>query len=331
MKYSTPTLLAILASASFVSAAPTQVDNSQFTSALVKKEDVGEALLILDEIASLNHKRSLSDDENEIFELSKRADNLLGDLISALSNSGIIGTVWDTLTKDENLKSTLSDVVKAAVKGAVSYGPAIIKAVWQSGLLQNIFSEVWNNQELRSALFNAAKAIFSSGLNLLKAFLANRNSGDNSKREAEALPEEVHNFNPDMYYDKRDLVSVAQTIVTAIKNTGIVQNLVKKALADPQATVSFLTSALKNGVVVVKDIYNWSKDNGLLQAGIDFISKNGPTFAKDIANFLGSKISNGEASVSDIDNALGSSDGTQTASGNAKRAVPTTLVQRRLY
>lgn len=332
MKYSTPTLLAILASASFVSAAPTQVDASQFTSALVKKEDVGEALLILDEIASLNHKRSLSDDENEIFELSKRADNLLGDLISALSNSGIIGTVWDTLTKDENLKSTLSDVVKAAVKGAISYGPAIIKAVWQSGLLQKVFSEVWNNQELRSALFNAAKAIFSSGLNLLKAFLANRNSGAaQSKREAEALPEEVHNFNPDMYYDKRDLVSVAQTIVTAIKNTGIVQNLVKKALADPQASISFLTSALKNGVVVAKDIYNWSKDNGLLQKGIDFIAKNGPTFAKDVAAFLGGKISSGEASVSDIDNAQGASAGTLTASGNAKRAVPTTLVQRRLY
>lgn len=327
MKYSTPTLLAILASASFASAAPTSIDNTEFTHSLVKKEDVGQALLILDEIASLNHKRSLSEDDGEIHELSKRADNLLGDLLSALSNSGIIGDVWQILTKDDQLKSVLGDLIKSAVRGAIAHGPALIKAVWQSGLLQTIFSDIWNSEELRSALFNVAKAVFSSGLNLLKTFLANRDNSNNDKREA--LPE-VHNFNPDVYYDKRDLVSVAQTVVDAIRQTGIVQNLVKKALADPQASISFLTSALKNGVVVAKDIFNWSKDNGILQAGLNFISEHGPSFAKDIANFLGKKIQNGEASVSDIDNASGKS-GTETASANAKRSVPTTMVQRRLY
>ncbi|PVH13598.1 uncharacterized protein CXQ87_001706 [Candidozyma duobushaemuli] len=327
MKYSTPTLLAILASASFASAAPTSIDNTEFTHSLVKKEDVGQALSILDEIASLNHKRSLSEDDGEIHELSKRADNLLGDLLSALSNSGIIGDVWQILTKDDQLKSVLGDLIKSAVRGAIAHGPALIKAVWQSGLLQTIFSDIWNSEELRSALFNVAKAVFSSGLNLLKTFLANRDNSNNDKREA--LPE-VHNFNPDVYYDKRDLVSVAQTVVDAIRQTGIVQNLVKKALADPQASISFLTSALKNGVVVAKDIFNWSKDNGILQAGLNFISEHGPSFAKDIANFLGKKIQNGEASVSDIDNASGKS-GTETASANAKRSVPTTMVQRRLY
>lgn len=327
MKYSTPTLLAILASASFASAAPTAIDNTEFTHSLVKKEDVGQALLILDEIASLNHKRSLSEDDGEITELSKRADNLLGDLLSALSNSGIIGNVWHILTTDEQLKGVLGDLIRSAVRGAIAQGPALIRAVWQSGLLQQVFSDIWNSEELRSALFNVARAVFSSGLNLLRSFLANRNSGGNNKREE--LPE-VHNFNPDVYYDKRDLISVAQTVVNAIRQTGIVQGLVQRALADPQASISFLTSALRNGVVVARDIYNWSKDNGLLQSGLNFISEHGPTFARDIANFLGNKIQNGEASVSDIDNASGGS-GTETASANAKRSVPTTMVQRRLY
>lgn len=327
--------MAILASASFVSAAPTAVE-ADFSHQLVKKDDVADALSILDEIASLNHKRSLAEDEGELNELSKRADNLLGDLLSALSSSGIIGNVWHILTTDEQLKGVLGDLIRSAVRGAIAQGPALIKAVWQSGLLQQVFSDIWNSPELRSALFNAAKAIFSSGLNLLRAFLANRNSG-NQKREAEAAAVEEFNFNPDVYYDKRDLLDVAKTVVTAIKNTGIVQNLVKKALADPQASISFLTSALKNGVVVARDVYNWSKDNGVLQAGIDFIKKNGPTFAKDIANFLGGKITNGEAKVADIDNADGGSSGTSTASTKQKReavaeaAVPTTLVQKRLY
>ncbi|QEL63079.1 hypothetical protein SBP28_005055 [Candidozyma auris] len=299
MKYTTPTLLAILASASFASAAPTAVNFESQTTTLVKKDE-----------------RDLIEDEGELHELSKRADNLLGQLLSALSSSGIIGDVWNILTTDQQLKSVLGDLIKSAVQGAITHGPALIKAVWQSGLLQ--------------------KAIFSSGLNLLKAFLANRNNNNNGqqKREAEAAAIEEFNFNPDMYYDKRDLLDVAQTVVTAIKNTGIVQNLVKKALADPQASISFLTNALKNGVVVAKDIYNWSKDNGLLQSGLDFIKKNGPTFAKDIANFLGGKIANGEASVKDIDDAdAGTSSGTSTASTKkSKRDFgPTTLVQKRLY
>ncbi|KAK8438553.1 hypothetical protein ACI3LY_001398 [Candidozyma auris] len=336
MKYTTPTLLAILASASFASAAPTAVNFESQTTTLVKKDEVANALSILDEIASLNQKRDLIEDEGELHELSKRADNLLGQLLSALSSSGIIGDVWNILTTDQQLKSVLGDLIKSAVQGAITHGPALIKAVWQSGLLQKVFSDIWNSPELKSALFNVAKAIFSSGLNLLKAFLANRNNNNNGqqKREAEAAAIEEFNFNPDMYYDKRDLLDVAQTVVTAIKNTGIVQNLVKKALADPQASISFLTNALKNGVVVAKDIYNWSKDNGLLQSGLDFIKKNGPTFAKDIANFLGGKIANGEASVKDIDDAdAGTSSGTSTASTKkSKRDFgPTTLVQKRLY
>lgn len=331
MKLSTPTLLAIIASASFASAAPTQIEASQSTQ-LVKKEDVASALSILDEIASLNQKRSLVDDENELAELSKRADSLLGQLLSALANSGIIGDVWNIITKDQALKQVLANLIKSAVQGAIAQAPALISAIWNSGLLQTIFNDIWNNAELKSALFSAAKAIFSSGLNLLKAFLASRsqNSGA-SKRDAEPVPQvEEFNYNPDMYYDKRDLVSVAQTVVTAIKNTGIVQNLVKKALADPQASISFLTSALKNGVVLATDIYNWSKDNGVLAAGINFIKNNGPKFAKAIADFLGSKIVSGEASVADIDGASTDSAGTTTASTNGKRE-DSAPVQKRLY
>lgn len=334
MKYSTPTLLAILASASFVSAAPTEFDFASTSSQLVKKDDVKDALSIIEELGRLNQKRELIEDENQLSELSKRADNLLGELLSALANSGIIGDVWNIITKDQGLRSELGTLIKSAVKGAIAQGPALIKAVWNSGLLQTVFKDIWNDQALRSSLFDVAKAIFSSGLNLLKTFLANKNSGNNNNGGNQKREVEEVNFNPDIYYDKRDLIDVAETVVNAIKNTGIVQNLVKKALADPQASINFLESAFRNGVVVVKDVYNWSKNNGVLDSALNFIKQHGPTFAKDVASFLGGKIASGEASVSDIDNASGGSI-TQAATATATTAVTTntatTLVRRRLY
>lgn len=339
MKYTTPTLLAILASASFVSAAPSEIDFSSTTTGLVKKDDVSDALSLIEEIGRLNQKRSLVEDEGELSEISKRADNLLSELLSALSNSGIIGDVWNIITKDQGLKSELGSLIKSAVKGAIAQGPALIKAVWQSGLLQTIFKDIWNDQGLRSSLFNVAKAIFSSGLNLLKTFLANKEkgSGGNNNQQQKRDLDEV-NFNPDVYYDKRDLADVAETVVNAIKNSGIVQNLVKKALADPQKSVNFLKSALHNGVVAVKDVYNWSKNNGVLDDALNFIKEHGPTFAKDVAGFIGGKISSGEASVSDVDNASGNigtktatATATTTAAAAAGSPAATTLVRRRLY
>lgn len=345
MKLSTPTLFAILATTAVVGAAPSTVSEStsEFTG-LVKKSDISDALSIIEELGQLNQKRGMTDDENELFELSKRADSLLGQLITALANSGIIGQVWDFLTTDSTLRNMLFDLTKKGLQAAITYGPSLIKAIYNSGFIQNFFSLIWNNADLRNTLFSAAKVIFKSGLNLLKAFLG---TGSNSAAPAaatpaaatpaaaapaaaaakrEALEMQELDFDPELYYDKRDMLSIAESVATAIKNTGIVQSLVQKVLADPQASVSFLTSALKNGLIVGQDIYNWSKNSGVLDSAINWMKEDGTTYAKEIASFIGSKIVSGEATVSDVDNAS-----TGTVTTTTAVAAATTLVRKRLY
>lgn len=340
MKFSTPTLLAILATSAVVGAAPSPITqtSSEFTG-LVKKSDISDALSIIEELGRLNQKRELVEDENELMELSKRADSLLSQLLTALSNSGIIGDVWDFLTTDSSLRTTLINLTKKGFSAALTYGPSVIKAIYNSGYIQKFFSLIYNDLSLRLTLFSVAKTIFGSGLNLLKAFLSDSGSSTTTaagstataaaKRDTLQVREDVDfEFDPELYYDKRDLLDVAKSVYTAIKNTGLVQGLVSKALADPEATISYLTSALKTGLVVAEDVYSWAKSSGVLDSAISWIKSDGLTYGKELAKFIGNLIVGGEASVSDVDNATTTAATTTTT---AATATATTLVRRRLY
>ncbi|CUM51538.1 unnamed protein product [Debaryomyces tyrocola] len=166
MKLSQTTLFAILASSAFVSAAPAAVvaENS-----LVTRGDANEILELLSELKQVNEKRDLVS-ESESFELSKRADNLVTELVAALASSGVIADVWDTLTQDEALRSEILNIVKTTVKAALVQGPALLKAIWDSGLISKLFHDILNDSNLRSVLLKLAKSLFSSALNLLKAY-----------------------------------------------------------------------------------------------------------------------------------------------------------------
>lgn len=337
MKLSSTALVAVLLSATAVSAAPTQITAENVnTNSLVKKSDVNDVLALIEQLGQNKQKRDLIEDESELIEFDKRQDSLLAQLITALQNSGLIGDIWKILTTDTALRSLVVGLVKKAIQGAIAEGPALIQAVWQSGLLQTIFKDVFQNDQLRPVLFSIAKAIFLSGLNLLKAFLASRTGGTSStpsgasKRDAEAVRfDEISALNSDEYIDKRDMLAVAQQVYTAIKNTGLVQGLVQKALANPQASISLLTNVLKQGWVVGEDVYNWANQSGILKKGLQWMATNGPTYAADVAKFLGNMITQGKASVSDIDNAAPiSSSSTSTPTTGAS---PSSSNQRRYY
>lgn len=346
MKLSHSTLLAILATSAVVSAAPSPVVSQQaLGSGLVKKSDISDALSIIQELGELKGKRDqITDDETQLFELSKRADSLVSQLLTALANSGIIGNVWTIITTDTQFQTVIKTVVKAAFQGALTYGPSLIKAIWSSGLLQSVFKTIFTNSSIKSVLLLVAKSIFGSGLNLLKAYLAKLTGGSTTTTTAVsttttaavAAKREVamDKFDDNMYYDKRDLVSVAETVVSAIKSTGIVQSLVAKAVADPDASILFLETVFKEGLVVSEDIYEWTKDSGLLTEGLDYIAKSGNKYAADIAEFLGSEIAGGNATVSDIDNAGSVSSAAaaaQTTTVSTSTSTATVLAKRMLY
>lgn len=179
MKFSQTTLLAVLASSAFVSAAPAIVAEQS----MVKREDVNDVLAILKEIKEHNAKREYLEGD-ALIEHDKRADSALGNLISALSNSGIIGQVWNTLTTNDAIKTSLSNIVQSAIQTAVVQGPALISAIWNSGLLGDIFNDFLNDTDLRSAFLDVAKSIFGTAVNLITSWLSGSSSSSTTTAAA---------------------------------------------------------------------------------------------------------------------------------------------------
>ena len=307
MKFSQSTLFAILATSALVSAAPVGTSTgSELT--FVKRSDTTEILEILSELKHLTQKRELIENDDELEILNKRADSAIGNLISAFASSGIIGDIWSTLTTDPAIKSQLGGLIKGAIQTALVQGPALIKAIWNSGLITKLFNTLLNDTDLRSAFLGVAKSLFSTALNLLGAA---KKPSTPAATPAAAAPAAAPTgatkreviTGDDEFLDKRDLASIISFVVTEIKNSGIVSGLVNKVLADPQKSIAFWTSALKNGVVIFEDVYGFAKSSGLLASGLNFLKEHGGQYASAIAKFLSGQISSGNVSASEINNA----------------------------
>lgn len=326
MKFSQATLLAILVSSAFVQAAPA---NFAFENSMVRREDVSQALSILEEIKEIKRKRSYTEDPAELAILSARDESAITQLITALENSGIASDVWSVISNDSDLKSEVSTIVKAAIQGAITYGPGLIKAIWNSGLLSTVFHDIANDSDFKSALLSVAKSIFSSAANLISSYFSGKKSGTTSAAAAAATTATTttsvatttaaakrnilsQDFEAE-FLDKRDVSSIISSIVTEIKDSGILSTLLNKVLADPEKTVSFLESALKYGVVAIEDVIDWAKSSGVLQSGLDYIEENGGKYGATLATVLSELISNGTISASDIDNAFSNSTGSATS------------------
>lgn len=298
MRLSTATLVAILAATACANSFTVPEISDDL---LVTRTDAYEILDILSELQAItNQKRALGEDHEDYLLLEARADSALGNFITALSNSGLIGQVFNTLTTNAALKTELSNLIKSAIQGLIVQGPALISAVWNAGLLQEIFQAFVNDADLRnsflgvlSSIVQAALGLFTGGGSSTATTATTPQTTGSSKRQF--TPEDIERIKRDLpidfvsegeYLDKRDLISTLVTVVKTIYDSGLVQSLIQKAFQDPAATISFLTSALKTGVVVIGDIYNWAKSSGILDSILKWLSANGSSILSEVVSFL---------------------------------------------
>lgn len=306
---------------------------------LMKRSEASELIALLDELKALGtQKRDAFEDDVSYEIYMEKRESAIGNFITALLNSGIIGDVFHTLTTDQALKSEIYSLIKVAIQGALVHGPSLIKAIWNAGLIQEIFNKFINDAELRSAFLGVIKSVISTAINLLTG--GSKSTPTTSapaasgayKREIEAfatpapVKREVDEVfkreildGEDEYLDKRDLVSIISYVVTTIKDSGIVQSLFKKVIENPTQTVNFLTSALKTGLVVVEDIYGWAKSSGVLDSALNFLKANGSSYISAIFSFVGKLLGSGSVTPQEISSAAttGITYGTVTASSTA--------------
>lgn len=318
MKFSRNTVAAIAACSTLASAAP--VGQSQNDQSLSKvAPETSEVMILLGELNQIHQKRSLVSGD-ELVEINKRADNVLSQLLIALNNSGVIGDVWNTITTDAALRSLLGSIIASSIQTMIVQGPALIKAIWDSGLLSKLFTTFLNDGELRMAFLNAARALFSTALDLLTGSVSSpppTSSGGAAAAPVSAAPVEPTGTAPpkndkackreDSVFSKRESQEVAQFVVDRVKETGLIHDMIHKALADPHQSVALLASCLKNGVLLLEEVYHFAKECGLLDSVLRHLSDHGEAFAVPLADFMKALIMSGLVTSHEIQSALATS------------------------
>lgn len=297
MRLFTTTLVAALVSATAVSAAPTQITNEKVdASSLVEKSQVNEVLAMIQELGQNQQKRDLAEDNSKLLELAMRDDPQLGDLISKLKDQGLFDEISELFTTDGEIRP---EIKEALIKLILDFcGPLVapyMQLFKQANVLQNFLKKVLNNHPLTRDFFGIAKYLYDSGVNPIDVLGLGKKVLDIfgiNKRDGK-----------DDYVDDSERLIDAKIVYSAIKDAGITQDVLDTALADAEASMSLLRNAFKQGLICGEDVYN-SANPELLEEALEQIFANAEVYASDIAEFIGEKISSGEASVSDVDNAV---------------------------
>lgn len=252
------------------------------------------------------------------------------------------------MNNDTELKTQIKSTVEATVKGAIVHGPALIKAVIDSGLIGDLFHDISNDSELQDVFAKIAKELFNDAVELVEGQFNISSSGSSSSGSSSPLSirptgsGSSHNSitkislgggssptassNTDLslpsggsgsgvtyssidlsgldkrenyeMLEKDDLANVVISIVQEIANSGIVQSLVQKVVSNPQQVVNFLSAALREGTVILLDLYNWAKQSGILQEGLNWLAKNAGGIVGTLAGFVAKLFGDGSSAAS---------------------------------
>ncbi|CAN3361911.1 hypothetical protein DICA0_D00562 [Diutina catenulata] len=245
MKFSTTTLLALAAASvaqgSAIPMAQAQVD----VPAVIKSlEGLRDALGARD-LNAMSH--------DELNEFAKRdLGDALSQLISAFSNSGILGDIWNTISTNDDLKNQVFGLVKSIFSSVVGALPNLISAIWNSGLLQNIFKKLTEDGELQSAIWNLVKEGFNTILGMLTG------GNNQAKRELES----IYDTHMEMM-GKRDLGEIVSSLF---------QSVVSWIQANPDTIKNILNSVVGLIGKVLPQILNWLTTSGVFEQILNAIA-----------------------------------------------------------
>lgn len=262
---------------------------------LVRRVDIEEIHSIIAELTHINSKRDFVENETELAILDKRATSALVNLIVALANSGIITDVVSILFKDPTILASLLAIGKAAFSAILAQGPALLSAIWNSGLLGKVFNDFIGDSALQSAVVGIIPDLLSIAESLIGIFFGKTTGTTTTAAPAAsgAAKREIYDedYNTSEYLSKKDLLSTIESIATLIWNSGIVQTVFTYIKNNPQQVLSWATTGLKYAFSIGGEVFGYLKSSGILAKGLAWLETNGGTFlggfAKIIASLFG--------------------------------------------
>lgn len=335
MKFSRNTLAVFAACSAITSAAPL-AQQSPTDQSLAISSASSEVMMLVNELSLIHQKRSLAVGADEIAEFDKRADSVVGQLLVALSNSGVIGDVWTAFHTDPALRSLINAILISSLQTMMVQGPALLRAIYESGLLSKLFGKFLNDAGLRSAFLSASLEIINMVFGMMGSVPTPAAPVGASPSApvgggvppAASKPTICKRDDGAATLSASESKEIAELAVEQIKLAGLVGHLIRKAIMHPVHSVKLIASALKNSVVLLEEIYYIAKVTGLLDLVLKQLASSGQKFAGSIAEFLKHQIDIGSVDMSEIEEQINGmvaliSNGTDIAATNEMPSVST--------
>ena len=185
------------------------------------------------------------------------------------------GTVFaDMVRRDDIDWSSIINTV-------LQYVPTILKAVWDSGIIQSIVSSLLNSQAFKDGLYNALKWVvdlilgwFTPSTTSTSTVGATATGSPQQKRDnsAEAMMHVKRLMNmleDDSDLTVRDLTDTIGTIVASLWN-----NIAQWLKDHPEQFAQALQKITEFAYQIVGKVYVWARDNGYIDKAFQWLGEN---------------------------------------------------------
>lgn len=298
MKYSTVTLAALLAAQAQAQAqTPTSTQDVYKREAQDIAQDLQGFLLLL----AAQQKRDVVDaTPADIEEILKRAvkNTPLGEFLAR---------------RDVDWSSIIQLILLAL--------PGLIKTIWDSGIIQQVVSAIWNNQSIRDALFNGIKWVINTILGFFTGGSGSSGSAapaptgaapaaapaaPAAAAQAKRMLDLLDSMQNDPLLSARDVGDTIGQIITSIWNSGVIQLVYNWVVNWIKNNPDQFQNLIKQGFNIIVSIgsllWTWAQQNGIIEKVFTWIGNNAGGIIKTVVDFLlslfGGASTGGSASAS---------------------------------
>lgn len=154
-------------------------------------------------------------------------------------------------------------------QSVISYLPTLIKAVWDSGIIQNIASAIWNSGVFKDLLSKVGSWVLDFIKSIFTPKAADPATGKRELDENLAFLNEL---------SERDLIDSLGSIIGAIWNSGVIQNVFNWVInwikTNPETFQNILNQALSFVGSIAGQLWTWLQESGLITKLFDWLGAN---------------------------------------------------------
>lgn len=243
------------------------------------QEVKAEVFQLLDELSLIKEKRSFVEDETERAELEKRWVTALVLLVGVLYETGVIGAVWDLFTKDVEEQGPISQLIGNGITSTLIKVPQLLSGILASGFIDPFLNYISSDNAPKTGFLGSILGGIGKFFGLFGRSLDEGIPSDASRSGSGAR-----------ILSKRESDEIAEAVVETVKEKGMTEDMVELGLQSPEQSPEVISAALSNGAISIEEVFRRTKQAGLTNEVLQYMTENEGTYAEPIAQFIEEKV-----------------------------------------